>query len=187
MKYKKLLFFIVLALASCHPYRPSTDIISGLVVNIPLHGTATEGVSGTQGVIYNATATSDRHGAAGYAMLFTAADSSTIDFGDLPLASFDSTNQFTISCWVRVTDTTGNMAVLGKRGVTGPFEYCMDNHFNHNGFTLDNWTANGATSIYGIDPLKAYVAITPGQWQHLAYVADGNSLQVYVNGVAVLI
>ena len=116
-------------------------------------------------------------------MLFTAADSSYIDFGDLPLVSFDATAQFTISCWVKLTDTASNMAILSKRDPTGPFEYCIDNHFNHNGFTLDNWIESGATAIYGIDPLKAQAPLSAGVWQNVVYVADGNNLTVYVNGI----
>ena len=180
MKYLSL--FILLSFLACSKKTSSPDIVTGLVVNIPFDGSAVESVSGTNGTIAKATFADDHHGVSGKAMYFNAADSAVVDFGALPLASFDSTNQFTISCWVKVADTTSSMAILSKRGYTGPFEYSLDSHFDHNGFTLDNWVSSGQTSIYGTDPLKAYAAIQPGVWEHIAYVADGNTLNVYVNG-----
>ena len=159
------------------------DLVTGLVAQIPLNNSANDVVSQTTGIMHHVTSVSNRHGSPGMAMSFSAADSSTIDFGDLPLVSFDATAQFTISCWVKVADTLSNMAILSKRDLTGPFEYCIDNHFNHNSFALDNWIGSGATSVYGLDPLKAVAPITPGVWQNLVYVADGNKLSLYVNGV----
>ena len=181
MKYTSLLLLIFLW--SCKDKQTAPDITTGLVVNIPFDGNAIEAVSGTNGVIYKATYSSDHHNAAGKAMYFNPADSATVDFGALPLASFDSTNRFTICCWVKVADTTASIAVLSKRSDTGPWEYAITNQFNHNGFILDNWVADGSTSVYGTDPLNAFVALKPAQWQHIAYVADGSTLQVYVNGV----
>ena len=181
MKYLPLLLVVVLS--ACHKNQSSLDITTGLVVNIPFDGNTVDAVSGVTGVNYRATFGPDHHYNAGKGLQFNAADSATVDFGALPLASFDSTNQFTISFWVKVADTTAPIAVLSKRGDTGPWEYAIDNQFNHKGFVLDNWTGNGQTSVYGTDPLSAFVAIVPGQWQHLAYVADGNTLSVYVNGV----
>jgi len=181
MKYLPL--FLLILLAACDSKPPVYATINGLVVDIPFDGNPIENVSGVTGAVYRATYAADHHGNAGRAMYFNSADSATVDFGALPLASFDSTNQFTISCWVKVADTIGSIAVLSKRGVTGPWEYAIDNQFNHNGFILDNWTPNGITSVYGTDPLNAMAVITPGQWQHLAYVGDGTSLKVYVNGI----
>ena len=181
MKYT--LFILFLVLAACHKSQTLPDVASGLVVNIPFDGTTTEMVSGTPGNVYHAVFTPDHHGVHGRAMQFSASDSSTVDFGDLALASVDSSNQFTISCWVKVDDTVGNFAVLSKRGFSGPWEYCIDNFFSHNSFVLDNWCIDGSNSIYGTDPLRSGAGITPGQWQNLAYVADGNTLRVFVNGI----
>ncbi|MDB5282635.1 MAG: WD40-like repeat protein [Bacteroidota bacterium] len=151
-------------------------------MNIPLDGTAYDSVTHTTGTIHNAVAASDHHSQAGKAMMFNRADSSYIDFGDLDNASFTG-NVFTISCWINVTDTSGqSLSVLSKRTPVGPYEYSLDNHFSHTVFDLDNWTAGGGTSIYGIDPLKASVPVQLNAWQHIAYVADSVSLKVYVNG-----
>ena len=181
MKYLSLI--LVSFLLSCHGRPACPDISTGLVVNIPFDGNAMDNVSGVNGIVYQATFAADHHGNTGKAMYFNRADSAIVDFGALPLASFDSTNQFTISCWVKVADTTNPIAVLSKRGVSGPWEYAIDNQFNRNVFILDNWTADGATSIYGADPLNAQVLIVPGQWQHLAFVANGTFMAVYVNGI----
>jgi hypothetical protein len=116
------------------------------------------------------------------AMYFSSADSSYIDFGDIPAASFTS-NQFTISCWVQVSDTSHVGAILSKRGLTGPWEYSLDNHFSRQVFNLDNWVDNGGTSVYGTDPLKASATISVNNWSHVAYVANGTNLVVYLNGV----
>lgn len=115
-------------------------------------------------------------------MQFSSVDSAYIDFGDLVGASFPA-NEFTIACWVVAIDTASALAVLSKRTSAGPFEYSLDNHFNHNVLNLDNWIASGANTVYGTDPLNASVQIKPGTWQHLAFVADGEFLKVYVNGV----
>ena len=180
MKY--LSFLILLTIFSCHYKPPGPDIQSGLVVNIPFDGTSIESVSGVTGAVYRATYAPDHHGEAGKAMYFNPTDSATVDFGALPMASIDSSNNFTISCWVKVADTTRPIAVLSKRSDVGPWEYAITNQFNHGGFILDNWVADGSTSVYGTDPLNALATIQSGQWQHLAYVADGQVLKVYLNG-----
>lgn len=179
------IILILLVIAGCKKDKTKAlvpDITSGLVVNIPLeNGVAYDSVSGTTGTIYRATPWVNRHNTHGASLTFPSSDSAYIDFGDLANASFTN-NIFTITCWVYVLDTTQTIAVLSKRGTTGPFEYSLDNHFNHNIFNLDNWTESGSTSPYGTDPLKASVGITPNTWQHIAYVADGGNLKVYVNG-----
>jgi hypothetical protein len=73
--------------------------------------------------------------------------------------------------------------VLSKRNAFSPFEYSLDNHFNHQGFTLDNWVANGGGTIYGIDPLKASAPVLLNSWHHIVYVADGVELKCYNDGV----
>jgi hypothetical protein len=96
MKYGYLLLLTMLF--SCkkddvdHP-----DIQTGLVVNLPLDGTAYDSISAATGAVHSAVPATDRHGEIGKAILFTRTDSSFIDFGDLSGASFPS-NQFTISC-----------------------------------------------------------------------------------------
>jgi hypothetical protein len=183
MKYFFLAISVLLVFSSCKKdSAPLPDITSGLVMDISLDGNADESISGTSGNAFHVSPAFNRHGEANKAMQFNRTDSSLIDFGDLNAASFPN-NQFTICCWVNVTDTLSPSAVLSKRGVTGPWEYSLDNHFNHSVFNLDNWVQDGSTTVYGVDPLKASATLQLNTWQHLTFVADGTSLKVYVNGV----
>jgi hypothetical protein len=158
------------------------DIATGLTVYITLDGTATDSVGTITGSIHNSTLTDDRYGDAGKAMAFNASDSAYIDMGDLAGASFTN-DSFTITCWVKVADTSASIAILSKRNGSNLFEYSLDNHFDHRVFNLDNWVANGGATVYGVDPLSASVPALPdGNWHHIAYVGDGTSLKVYFDG-----
>jgi hypothetical protein len=83
---------------------------------------------------------------------------------------------------VKVIDSISPGAVLSKRGITGPWEYSIDNHFDKGVFNLDNWISDGTKTVYGIDPLDASAPFQLNTWQHVAYVADGQTLRVYLNG-----
>src|SRR6187549_3517058 len=75
------------------------DIITGLVANMPLNGSAFDSITGTTGLGHHITPASDRHNMPNQSVLFSRIDSSYIDFGDLATLSFPN-NQFTISCWI---------------------------------------------------------------------------------------
>ncbi len=179
MKFAPLLLLVLMA--ACKKPTPQPDITTGLMADIRLNGEGYDLISGTAGIAHNITAIENRYGLAQRAVHFNAADSSYIDFGDLEALSFPN-GVFTISCFVKVEDTTQPVAVLSKRGVTGPWEYSLDNHFNRACFNLDNWVEGGNPSVYGVDPLQASAAIRVGHWRHIAYVADGSTLRVYVDG-----
>jgi len=175
------LIFLVFASACQKLTEKLPDVTSGLVVDIPLNGNAVELISGREGVIQGVVPTANRHGQLNKAMLFSDVDSNSINFGDWANASLAS-NRFTISCWVQVADTSERVAVLSKRGPFGPFEYSLDTYFGLGRLTLDNWEHQGGSTVYGVDPLKAGAPIRPNEWQHVAFVADGASLRVYVDG-----
>lgn len=178
-----LAFIVSLLFFACNKTEiPVPDITSGLVASIPLDGTAFEEMSSSYGIIVNALPTSNRHGEANKAMLFNSNDSSLIDFGDIEDLSFTN-NQFTVSCWVMVSDTVAPVSILSKRGETGPWEFSLDNHFNHRVFNFDNWVADGSTTVYGIDPLKSAAVVRPGIWSHIGFVADGVAIKVYQDGI----
>ncbi len=168
---------------SLMPVEPLPDITSGLVVNISLDGNGFDSVSGNNAMeIKNVIPAINRRGEQGKAMQFSRNDSSFIDFGDLAGSSFPD-NQFTVSCWVNVTDTLSPVCILSKRGINGPFEYSLDNHFNRRVFNFDNWIDNGGATVYGVDPLNASAKIELNTWQHIAFTADGAQLKAYLNGV----
>ncbi len=181
MKRRLIILLLSTCIFSCNEEQ-TPDITTGLTANIALDGSAEDLVSSATGTIHDATAAPNRLGEIGKSMQFNAVDSSYIDFGDLDGVSFTG-NQFTISCWLLAIDTARRMAVLSKRTPAGPFEYSFDNHFYLSFFTLDNWVSSGAGTVYGIDPLKASASIEAGTWQHIAFVADGEFLKAYVDGV----
>ncbi len=181
----KPIFILAIALllfAACKKDTTTINLNKGLVVDIALDGNAFESISGTTGNIYKAVATADRKNNAGKAMQFNNADSSYISFENLAGASFPE-NIFTISFWVNFADTNSAMAVLSKRNPFGPYEYSIDSHFGNSTLKFDNWIDNGGNTVYGIDPLDAAAPITPNQWQHIVFTADGNELKAYKNGV----
>jgi hypothetical protein len=183
MKFHFVISIMLLTISSCvKSYQQLPDVTTGLVVNIPLDGNALETISYQLGITNNVTPTANRHQELGKAMMFQVVDSSWINFGDLPSASFTG-NQFTISCWVRVMDTSQTIAVLSKRGPFGPFEYSLDTYFGREYLTLDNWEHQGGSTVYGVDPLDAGAPIRLNTWQHIAFVADGVVLRVYSDGV----
>ncbi|MGB3076926.1 MAG: LamG domain-containing protein [Chitinophagales bacterium] len=182
MKYLPAFIFL-LTLLSCKKTEIITpDITTGLVASFSLDGNGYEEVSGINGVMHNVNPAISRHGKANKSMLFNRNDSSFIDFGDLEALSFPN-NQFTISCWINVSDSVAPICMLSKRSVYGPWEYSLDNHFNHAVFNLDNWIPDGSTTVYGTDPLKASAILKLNLWSHVAYVADGIILKVYLNGI----
>lgn len=174
---------LVLLWASCSKNDNAPDITTGLTVHLALDGNALDQVSQTTGTIYHATPTTNRNNEANKAMLFSQSDSAYIDMDDLAGASFAG-DSFTIACWVKLDNDSSAMAVLSKRNGFSQFEYSLDNHFSHAVFNLDNWVANGSGTVYGVDPLSASAAVTAdGNWHHIAYVADGSTMKVYVDGV----
>ncbi len=160
------------------------DIVTGKVIDFNLDGSVPkDAVSGTVGITHNTLSVSNRHNEPNKALLFNAADSALVDFGDLEAASFTN-HQFTISCWVYLTDTTKPCAILSKRSAFGGFEYSIDNHFKaRQYFSFDNWIESGSNTVYGIDPLNASAPVMLNSWQHIAFVGTESQLQVYVNGV----
>ena len=179
-----IVFALITSLISCKKNDSDIDLRKGLVVNIPLDGSAVETTTSATGTIFKATPTTNRLGIAYKAMQFNAADSAYISFENLSNASFPE-NIFTIAFWVSFADTNSAMAVISKRNAFGPYEYSIDNHFGKSELKFDNWIESGNTTVYGIDPLEAAIPIVPNTqniWQHMVYVADGNTLKAYLNG-----
>lgn len=176
-----LLVICIWILDSCKKDNPPVPPQNGLIADIALNGDAFDRINSISGTIINAQPTSNRHGKNGQAMYFARNDSAFIDFGDAPVFSFPQ-NILTISCWILVNDTSSPSTIISKRNATGPFEYSLDNHMNREVFNFDNWLQDGSTTVYGKDPLNASAPFVTGQWQHIAFVADGFLLKAYLNG-----
>lgn len=72
---------------------------------------------------------------------------------------------FTLSAWVKLDQAAGEQAVFSRGALT---------------IGLANGTA---FALLGEQRIQAGAAIAPGQWAHLAFVADGRAYRLYVNGV----
>jgi hypothetical protein len=182
MRFYTFFILIITLILGCTDTPQTPDIVTGLIVDIPFDESAKDYISGTFGIINKATFTESHRNVAKNAMLFKSSDTSFVDFGDLEFAS-PNNNIFTLSCWVKVTDTFKPIAVLCKRNPTGPFEYSLDNQLNKYYFNLDNWVANGSNTPYGPDPLKSNATVVYNQWTHYVYIADGTKMTIYLNGV----
>lgn len=159
------------------------NLNNGLVVNINFNNSFIESISNTEGINTKSTFVNDRKGSSNQAVHFNRNDSSLIDFGDLNLASFPNA-VFSVSCWVLLEDSLKPCAILSKRSAYGGFEYSIDNHFrNKQYFNFDNWNLNGNNTVYGIDPLNSSATIQLNSWHHLVFIANGNQLKVFSNGV----
>lgn len=170
-------------LSSCDKTTVNPNIRNGLVFYAPLNGNAKEETDKPNGVLHNTTPALDRKGNATGAVMFNAANNSYIDFGDQDDYSFTD-NIFTIAFWVKSTSATPNVgAIISKRSDGGPFEYSIDNHFDTTRYVMDNWIANGSTTVYGTDPLNASATLPVGKWKFVCFVGDGQKLRAYVNGV----
>ncbi|MEX0585445.1 MAG: LamG domain-containing protein, partial [Pirellulales bacterium] len=109
------------------------------------------------------------------------------DLTDLvaPAPSFDVQlpATYTIEMWVNPSDLTGTFQrlVLNWGGATGfAYHFAIRNEagFN-NAVSLFHGQANGS------QPNANGGTVVLGQWQHLAGVADGSTLRVYLNGTQV--
>jgi len=175
-------------MANCTPEKTvqkasDINLNNGLVVSINFNNSFTESVSNTDGINTKSTFVNNRKGVANQAIHFNRNDSSLVNFGDLNLASI-SNAIFSISCWVLLEDTLKPCAILSKRSAFGGFEYSIDNHFrNKQYFNFDNWNESGTNTVYGIDPLNASAPIQLNTWQHIVFIANGNQLKVFSNGV----
>jgi hypothetical protein len=159
------------------------DLNDGLVVNIPFNNSFIESITNTKGISTKTKFVQDRKKQVNEAIYLNRNDSSLVNFGDLNLASITNAI-FSISCWVNLEDTLKPCAILSKRSPYGGFEYSIDNHFrNKQYFNFDNWNESGTNTVYGIDPLNASAPIQLNSWQHIVFIANGNHLKVYSNGV----
>ena len=184
-------FFIICSigiLGSCNSEKivqknNTLNLNEGLCVNISFNNSYLESISNAEGINNKTEFIADRKQQINQAIHLKRSDSAFVDFGDLNLASI-SNAIFSISCWVLLEDTVKPCAILSKRSPFGGFEYSIDNHFrNKQYFNFDNWNESGTNTVYGIDPLNASAPIHLNTWQHIIYIANGNQLKVYSNGI----
>lgn len=188
MKNYLYIIYFTGILASCNSEKITQkenviNLNDGLVVNIPFNNSYLESISNTVGINNKTIFVQDRKKQANQAIYLNRNDSALVNFSDLNLASINNAT-FSISCWINLEDTVKPCAILSKRSPYGGFEYSIDNHFrNKQYFNFDNWNESGTNTVYGIDPLNASAPIQLNSWQHIVFIANGNHLRVYSNGL----
>ena len=153
----------------------SIDLEKGLVVYYPFNGSADdESGNGNDGTVNGATLTEDRNGNVDSAYSFDGID----DGIRLPDDSFNSLTNGTISFWI----SRGS----GSSGVT-PFGTTISGTTD---FVIMNIDSAGSLGIHARKSnVNQYVAHTgsfrtlENNWYHITWVKNGESHQLYINGV----
>jgi hypothetical protein len=167
---------------------PPAPARAALVWHSPLDGDATASVGGVNGVPTGSpTATADRNGMAGGAVLFGGSDNFIINKASLP----QSFTQGTLSTWVR-NDAFDDTAERGFIAV-GASGGGSDNYFTIMRNTQANMNADsyrtdldrGGAGVEGrVDATGG--GISTGNWHHVAATFDVNSnLKLWIDGIQV--
>lgn len=124
------------------------------------------------GVVYGAAYTTDQKGQSNRAMDFDGTD----DYIDLKSGKLSEDNKGTITAWVKMdSGTTG--AVFGYGGTSGGNWPLFRAGISGNEIFLGT-RVNGSDYEY----TNAQTTLTNGTWYHLAWVSDGSTWYLYVNG-----
>jgi hypothetical protein len=150
-----------------------------LVAYYPLNGNARDASRNKlDGTVTGATATLDRYGNSGGALLFEN-DGDRVNCGNP--AAFNFSGPFTISAWVNLSGTRENSYIVAKYD----FDFSTMSGSPHSyGLGIA-----GLASPYGFIGGQAGFAETaaptqlrPGQWHALAFVYTGSSINLYLDG-----
>jgi len=165
----------------------------GLVARYLFNGNALDSSgSGRNGVIHNATLTSDRLGNGSSAYSFNGTNA-YIEVPDNNAFSLPTTGHLSISVWMRPgtltfpdTEGTGYVHWLGK-GATNQQEWTFRMYSAGNTENRANRTSFYLFNLAGSEGAGSYVeeAVTPGTWYHYVAVADmpSDTIKLYKNGV----
>ncbi|HRH66868.1 MAG TPA: LamG domain-containing protein, partial [Bacteroidia bacterium] len=165
------------AVATAHP---PFALPSGAVVYLPFNGNANDaGPQGNNGVVHNATLTTDRFGTANSAYDFNGtnayievANNGSFNIGDL-----------TLSAWINPNPAApaGNGTILSKGFGVGSANSWNLYYENSDGFF---------GSEFGADPLSGFLDYNysaTGNWVHVAFTFSPNSgtAKMFVDGIPV--
>lgn len=168
---------------------PIPDIISGLVAHYPFDDNSNDNSgNGNNGVVANATLTSDRFGNSNKAYLFNGSSSYITVPNSSSLTA--STYQLTISAWVKINQFTGSPnkagAIIDKSASTsgdwGLFYQDFDANTSVENLRYGGYLRYNNTILS--QGLHTSSVATSNQWVHLVLTVDGNSgTNYYINGV----
>lgn len=179
MKLKQLILFVIILLASCFASFSLFAQIptSGLVAYWPMNGNYTNPInSALNGTNTASTASADKFGTANSAMNFSNPTSTVAQYATHPVhasTSFSGTQNFTIT-----------------------FLFYISTPWIQNGGLYDNCLNYGGYGIYiwkpGTNPNLQFnykngsvgsSQLTTGVWRHGAFVRNGGTLSIYINGM----
>jgi hypothetical protein len=188
--------FLSLWGCSSNPAAPRTGSAiptNGLVAYYPFNGNANdESGNGNNGVVYGATLTGDRFGRQNSAFLFNGTSDDYIDLGTWnPITS----NNYTLSAWIKVDDPSTNSFdgwycgyILAKGNDNQQNSYGIEigSTLQYSDGSIGNTTVGSMTNVIG--PGSAVWATSPKgiltaeQWHFVTSSLNNQDLRVYVDG-----
>jgi hypothetical protein len=147
------------------------DIASGLVGYYPFNGNAND-LSGytNNGSVFGATLTANRFGTTNGAYNFTGVGNTYISIPDSP--SLDMTNAITLALWVK---TQGGGYAQPRLLTKNVYQLGLED-------TTSNPQIFFSLSSIG-QVVSPHVALNQNNWTFLAGTYDGQTMQIYTNGV----
>ena len=150
---------------------------SGLIGYWPFNGNANdESGRGHNGIVTNATLTTDMNNKAGSAYYFNGNGSITIPYHkDF---DFSKCKQYSYGCWIN-NSASGVQAYIGKDAPS-----CQNNSFNFQEY-YDGKLVN---AMHGSDCWNVYptnVSLGINQWHHVLVSTDSLSTSIYIDGALI--
>ncbi|MBI2175001.1 MAG: LamG domain-containing protein, partial [Candidatus Omnitrophica bacterium] len=148
----------------------------GLVAYWPFNGNANdESGNGNNGVVSNATLTTDRLGNSNQAYSFNGSNS----YVDLPSLYAYSPTYLTLHAWVKYdSDATGRKVIIAKlTGQDTPGNLALEIRGNVIAMQLNRDGSRVWHQALGSTPLAG------DRWYHVAATYDGSHIKVFLNGV----
>src|SRR3989338_305175 len=148
----------------------------GLVAYWPFNGNANdESGNGNNGVVSNATLTTDRLGNSNQAYSFNVSNS----YVDLPSLYAYSPTYLTLHAWVKYdSDATGRKVIIAKlTGLDTPGNLALEIRGNVIAMILNRDGSSVWHQALGSTPLAG------DRWYHVAATYDGSHIKVFLNGV----
>lgn len=177
MKFRQLLLFVVVLLASCFlSFSLFSQPTSGMLAHFKMDGSITNlGSATVTGTAIGTSYSTNNAGAANKAIQFAGNVNSYVDFVDNGNLDFPSGTNFTISFSFYFNSTS-----------TGGI---IDNCLNYGGWGVWFWQQTaGIWNIqfnykHGSVGSPGATAFTLNQWHHVAAVRNNGSLSIYIDGV----